>query len=58
MAARACCAENGVAFTGTVGILKACVVDQMIAPQNADALLQRMVEAGFYSPVSHISSLL
>jgi len=58
MAARACYAEQGIGFTGTVGILKACAVDQVITPQNADALLRRMVEAGFYSPVSHVSSLL
>ena len=58
MTARQCCIESGVAFTGTIGILKACVLDGSVPPQEADGILQAMVDAGFHSPVSRISSLL
>ena len=56
--ARKCCADRGVKFTGTVGILKACALDGTISPQEADRILQAMIDAGYYSPVSRISSLL
>lgn len=58
MAARARCTDLGVGFTGTIGILIAMAREGAIAPSEADQLLQSMVDAGFYSPVSRISSLL
>jgi predicted nucleic acid-binding protein len=56
--ARDCCAERGVAFTGTIGILKACALDGTLSPGAADAVLQAMIDAGYYSPVTRISGLL
>lgn len=57
-AARSSCAERGVAVTGTIGILKALCIDESITSEEADTVLSRMVEAGFYSPVRRISDLL
>ena len=56
--ARSCCAERGLSCTGTVGILKACAVDGTLSPDEADAALQAMIDAGYYSPVTAISGLL
>ena len=57
-AARNCCSEQGVGFTGTIGILKMCCREGILAPQEADALLQNMINAGYFSPVDQISGLL
>lgn len=57
-AARVSCQDYNVKFTGTIGILKACCRDQMLTPQEADTVLQTMVDAGYFSPVSNISGLL
>ncbi|TVR57801.1 MAG: twitching motility protein PilT [Spirochaetaceae bacterium] len=56
--ARSCCAERGVPVTGSIGILKALCIDRSITSEDADAILSRMVDAGFYSPVRRISDLL
>ncbi len=58
MTARQCCTENGVECTGTIGILKACVLDGTISPREADEILQTMIEAGYFSPVSRVNSIL
>lgn len=55
--ARDCCAERGVTFTGTIGILKACCIDGTLAVEEADAIIQAMIDAGYYSPVQRISDL-
>lgn len=57
-AVRACCIDLGVEFTGTIGILKAMALDGSVAPREADAVLQAMVDTGYFSPVNRISSLL
>jgi predicted nucleic acid-binding protein len=54
-AARSCCAEHGVKFTGTIGILKALCLDGTIAPAAADSILRSMVDAGYRSPVARVS---
>ena len=51
------CAEQGVRFTGTVGILKACCLDGTLSLVDADAILQTMVAAGYHAPVRRISDL-
>ena len=56
-AARKECSRLGAAFTGTIGILKAACTESQIAPAQADSILGKMVENGFYSPVRSISSL-
>jgi predicted nucleic acid-binding protein len=55
--ARACCRDLNVTFTGTIGILKACCSDGFLALEEADKLLQAMVENGYYAPVQRISDL-
>lgn len=57
-AARSCCAERGIPVTGSIGILKALCIDRTITPEDADAILARMANAGFYSPVRRVSDLL
>ncbi len=37
--------------TGTIGILKACVQDGTLAPEQADTILQSMIEAGYFTYV-------
>ncbi|MFC1452061.1 hypothetical protein ACFLSJ_01800 [Verrucomicrobiota bacterium] len=55
--ARECCAQRGVKFTGTIGILKACCLDGTLSPDEADTVLRAMIDAGYYSPVRRISDL-
>ena len=55
--ARQCCRERGVSSTGTIGILKACRIDGTLSPEEADAILGAMIDAGYYSPVQSISDL-
>jgi predicted nucleic acid-binding protein len=57
-AARSSCAGRGIPVTGTIGILKALCTDKNITSEEADAILARMVAAGFYSPVRRVSDLL
>ena len=57
-AARLSCQDLNVKFTGTIGILKACCRDKTLTPQEADTVLQAMINAGYFSPVSKISDLL
>lgn len=57
-AARSSCANLRVAFTGTIGILIACCRDRTLASADADAILQAMVDAGYFSPVRRITDLL
>ena len=57
-AARNACAERSVVMTGSIGILKACSLDGTLVPQEADEVLQAMVAADFYAPVSRISDLI
>ena len=57
-AARNCCREMDLPVTGTIGILKAACLKQKLRPDEADRMLQEMVECGYYSPVNRISDLL
>lgn len=56
--ARRHCAERGVQCTGTIGMLRAGVRDSDLSAADADAVLDMMVSAGFYSPVKRVSDLL
>jgi predicted nucleic acid-binding protein len=56
--ARQCCRERDISVTGTIGILKACVMDGSLDVDDADGLLQAMVDSGYYSPVHSISDLM
>jgi len=55
--ARECCEARGIEVTGTIGILKALTLDRTLSPEEADAVLQAMGAAGYYSPVRSISGL-
>ena len=55
--ARDLCAGRGVGCTGTIGILKACVLDGMLSAAEADAVLDAMIAAGYRSPVQKISGI-
>lgn len=57
-AGRDACSERRRKKTGTIGILKTCCLDSPLSLQEADEVLQEMVAAGFYSPVSRISDTL
>jgi predicted nucleic acid-binding protein len=56
-AARRACEDLKVRYTGTIGILQAAVRDGHLALAEADAVLDRMIAAGFWSPVNSISQL-
>ncbi|MHB8836620.1 MAG: DUF3368 domain-containing protein [Candidatus Methylomirabilia bacterium] len=47
----------GVRLTGTIGILLRAVRDKLLSRSEADALLVRMIKAGFYSPVRSLEEL-
>lgn len=55
--ARNCCFDSGVPFTGTIGILKACVRDDALSLQEADDVLRATTGAGYHSPVRRISAV-
>jgi predicted nucleic acid-binding protein len=46
-----------VKLTGTIGIILKAVKKKVISHQEADAILNRMIVKGFYSPVSSIKNL-
>ncbi len=56
--ARTCCSELGIAFTGTIGILKACCLHGTLDPHAADTILFDMVAAGYHSPIRRVSDIL
>ena len=56
--ARRRCAGCGIPVTGTIGILHALGADHIVSAEEADALLARMVEIGFYSPIRRVSDLI
>ena len=56
--ARRRCAGHGIPVTGTIGILQALCADRTVSVEEADALLARMVDSGFYSPIRRISDLI
>lgn len=56
--ARLQCNHSHIPFTGTIGILKACVKDGAIDLRQADMYLDKMIKQGFYSPVRSISGII
>ena len=57
-AARRRCGGRGIPVTGTIGILHALCADGTVSAEDADTLLARMVEIGFYSPIRRVSDLI
>jgi predicted nucleic acid-binding protein len=56
-AARRQCAQVEIPVTGTLGILKASLLDGHIDLDLADKILSNMIEAGFFSPVRSIADI-
>ena len=50
-------ARLGAALTGTLGILKKAVGRKLLTAKGADAILAKMKESGFFSPVSSIKEI-
>jgi predicted nucleic acid-binding protein len=55
--ARKQCSLMKIPTTGTVGILKASVLDGQIPLDKADDILHKMIAAGFYSPIRNIAEI-
>jgi predicted nucleic acid-binding protein len=47
-----------IPVTGTVGILKTSVLDGQIQLDQADDVLRKMIETGYYSPLRSIADIM
>jgi predicted nucleic acid-binding protein len=56
-AARRQCSLMKISFSGTVGILKASLMDGHLSLPRADEILYTMIEAGFYSPIRSLADI-
>lgn len=56
-AARRVCLNMNIPFTGTIGILKSSVIENVITITTANKILKKMIESGFYSPVRSIDNI-
>jgi predicted nucleic acid-binding protein len=46
----------GIQLMGTIGILRTCVKHGLVSDTEAQTLLEKMIAAGYYSPVSKLDS--
>ena len=56
--ARRQCSQMKIPVTGTIGILKASVLDGHLKLDQADKILSKMTAAGFYSPLRSIADII
>ena len=56
--ARKHCSQMEIPMTGTIGILKASVLDGHLELNQADKVLSKMTDAGFYSPLRSIADII
>jgi len=56
--ARKQCSQMQIPLTGTIGILKASVLDEHLKLDQADKILSKMTDAGFYSPLRSIADII
>ena len=56
--ARRQCSQMKIPVTGTIGILKASVLDGHLKLDQADKILSKMTDAGFYSPLRSIADII
>jgi predicted nucleic acid-binding protein len=56
--ARKHCSQIKTPVTGTIGILKASVLDGQLELNQADKVLSKMTAAGFYSPIRSIACII
>ncbi len=57
-AARNVCVQKNIPLTGTIGILKAAVVDGQVTLSQANEIHQKMVDSGFYSPIKNLADVI
>jgi len=57
-AARNQCKHFKIPVTGTIGILKACVLNTLVTIEEAGDILRKMMLAGFYSPVKSMKEII
>ena len=55
--ARKQCSQMNIPVTGTIGILKASVSDEHLDLDQADRILSKMIDAGFYSPLRSLADI-
>jgi predicted nucleic acid-binding protein len=51
------CPFMTIPFSGTVGILKAALLDGQITLNQADDILSKMIKNGFYSPIRSFADI-
>jgi predicted nucleic acid-binding protein len=56
--ARKQCSQMNIPVTGTIGILKASVLGTHLSLDQADKVLSKMIDAGFYSPVRSLADIM
>jgi hypothetical protein len=56
--ARKQCSQMKIPITGTLGILKASVLDGHLKLDQADKILSKMIDGGFYSPIRSIVDII
>ena len=56
--ARRQCAQMNILVTGTLGILKASLLDNQISLNQANEILLKMINFGFYSPVRRMGDII
>jgi len=56
--ARKQCSQMNIPVTGTIGILKASVLDEHLDLDQADKVLSKMIDAGFYSPLRSMADII
>jgi hypothetical protein len=54
---RAVARSRGIALSGTLGILAACPDFGILTIAQANALLKKMIAAGYRSPVDHLGQI-
>ncbi len=57
-AGRNACVQKNIPLTGTIGILKATVVDEQVTLSLANEIHQKMIESGFYSPIKNLADVI
>jgi predicted nucleic acid-binding protein len=56
--ARLTASRSRVRLSGTIGILTACIHQELVTLPDGNALLAEMIAAGYHSPVRTLDSVL
>jgi len=57
-AARNACSQKNIPVAGTIGILKAAVIDEQVALPLANEIHRKMIDSGFYSPIRNLADII